>query len=246
VRNLLLTGGIRHPFEDASAALADILADAGIRSDVTLDIDGGLARLDRSAYDMVTVFALRWRMLGDPKYAPHRDAWAFTLSPPGRDALRRFVAGGGALFGLHTACLCFDDWPGWRDLLGGVWRWGASFHPPRGRVLVRPTGDGHPVVAGVEPFEVMDEVYSNLDMAGDAQPLLVARAEAGNAGDSGDPGLSWPVLWVRETGAGRVVCDALGHDRASLEQPDHRRIITRAAAWAIGADDAGPGPEPTG
>ncbi len=37
-RNLILTGGLFHPFEEASETLAGLLAPLGISSDITTDI----------------------------------------------------------------------------------------------------------------------------------------------------------------------------------------------------------------
>src|SRR5579883_830327 len=144
-RNLILTGGIGHPFDDAAPALRDILAEAGIASDITSDLEAGIAELGHGAYPLVTVYALRWRMEGSEKYAPHRAAWAFSLSAAARRSLSSHVAAGGGLLGLHTASICFDDWPEWRDLLGAAWQWGRSFHPPLGPAEVRPTSAAHAV-----------------------------------------------------------------------------------------------------
>jgi type 1 glutamine amidotransferase len=229
-RNLILTGGIRHPFADAAPALARILDGVGIRSEIATDMEGGAARLTREAFDLVTVYALRWRMLGDEKYAPHRAEWAFSPSPTMRRALSDHITNGGGLFGLHTAALCFDDWPEWRDLLGGVWVWGQSFHPPRGPVVARATERTHPITSGLTAFETIDEVYSNLTLAADVAPLMTACASAGGMQD-------WPVLWARQFGRGRVVFDALGHDRGTLEHPAHRRVLARAGLWALGRPD---------
>ena len=54
MRNLLLTGGIGHPFADAAPALAAILDAVGIRSEVTTDIEGGLARLASGGFDLAS------------------------------------------------------------------------------------------------------------------------------------------------------------------------------------------------
>lgn len=234
MRNLILTGGIRHPFEDASRALADLLEPAGFTSEVTTDIEEGIARLAGGGFALVTVYALRWRMLGDPKYAPERERWAFSLSEHGRAVLQRYVRDGGGLFGLHTACLCFDDWPEWRELLGGAWRWGKSFHPPRGPVLAEPTPVSHPITRGLAAFEVHDEVYSDLDLEGDTVALVTGRALETPARTGSAP--DQPLVWARAFGAGRVAFDGLGHDRASIEQPAHGELIRRAARWAARAD----------
>ncbi len=225
IRNLILTGGIGHPFADAAPALGGVLAEAGVASTVTDDIEAGLRTLDGGGFDLLTVYALRWRMLGNEKYAPHRDAWAFSLSVEGRERLARFVTGGGGLLGLHTALICFDDWPEWKDLLGGAWAWGRSAHPPRGTVTLRPTVTPHPITDGLPAFEVTDEAYGNLDLAPDLVPLATVEAA---------DGVAWPALWARTVGRGRAVADALGHDRAALEHPVHRRLLGRAARWAAG------------
>ncbi|CAO3439495.1 ThuA domain-containing protein [Azospirillum doebereinerae] len=225
VRNLILTGGIGHPFADAAPALDGVLSGAGVVSTVTDDIEGGLEALEGGGFDLVTVYALRWRMLGNEKYAPHRDAWAFSLSAAGRRRLARFVTDGGGMLGLHTALICFDDWPEWKELLGGAWVWGRSAHPPRGPVTLRPTAIPHPLTEGLPAFTVNDEAYGNFDLAAGVEPLATVEAE---------DGVAWPALWARHVGRGRAVADTLGHDRQTVEHPVHRRILTRAALWAAG------------
>ena len=229
LRNLILTGGIGHDFEAAASSLRDILAEAGIASEITTDLEAGCASLAGGAFDLVTVYALRWRMLGSDKYAPHRARFAFTPSAAARRALTEHVAAGRGLLGLHTACICFDDWPEWKDLLGGIWQWGSSFHPPCGPVEVRKSERSHVITDGVSRFRLTrDEVYSNLDLASDIEPLLVASAEKSGETTSG----SWPVLWARQVGRGRVVYDALGHDKTSLDHPAHRQLLCRSALWS--------------
>jgi uncharacterized protein len=39
------------------------------------------------------------------------------------------------------------------------------------------------------------------------------------------------VLWARESGGGRVVYDALGHDERSLAAAAHRQILEQAVRW---------------
>jgi type 1 glutamine amidotransferase len=225
MRNLILTGGFSHSFPDAAPALADVLADAGFASTITEHIEAGIASLAEGAFDLVTVYALRWRMLTGEKYQPYRAQWAFSLSEAGRQTLTRFVETGGGLLALHTAAICFDDWPEWRQLIGGAWIWGRSSHPPLGPVPVTPGPGTHAITAEVPPFELRDEVYGNLDMEAGVEPLLMGDAGAG----------SWPLLWARPVGKGRVVTDLLGHDRAAIEQPVHRRILTRSAQWCTRA-----------
>lgn len=232
MRTLILSGGIRHDFADNAEALAGQLAAAGFDPEIETDIEAGLARLENGGYSLLTVMALRWRMEGDAKYAPYRAEWAFSLSPEGRARLSGFVRGGGGLFGLHTAGLCFDDWEEWRQILGGVWLWGRSWHPPLGPARVTKTAEAHPLTDGLGGFDIVDEVYSGLGRARGVRPLLEARA--------GPMERAEPVLWAHRYGRGRVVFDALGHNRASIEQDSHAEIIRRAAGWAASAAEGAP------
>ena len=77
--NLILTGGINHDFVTASNALAEELIKSNIHSEVYSDLPAGLAELDHRSFDLLTVFALRWRMLDDQKYEPFRAEWAYEI-----------------------------------------------------------------------------------------------------------------------------------------------------------------------
>ena len=78
-RNLILTGGITHDFVTASDALARELMKSDIHSEIYSDFSAGLAELEARSYDLLTIFALRWRMLDDQKYEPFRDEWAYEI-----------------------------------------------------------------------------------------------------------------------------------------------------------------------
>lgn len=216
VRNLILSGGVAHDFPATSAALADVLAGIGVESEITEDLAGALASPPR--VDLITVNAFRWRMDGDD-FAEERDRWRFETPVPLREALLGHLARGGGLLAVHTASLCFDDWPEWPEILGGSWIWGKSHHPPIGPAAVR-LGAGHPIVDGLSGFEVIDEVYTDLDVLPDVEPLASASDQ--------------PLLWARAVRGGRVVYDALGHDTRSYESPVRRTLLRRAARWVLG------------
>lgn len=222
LNNLILNGGVGHDFARSSAALAALLDEVGIESDIVEDIEHGIGRLGN--YDMLTVNALRWRMLAD-KYAAQRAEWAFELSVAGGERLARFVWEGGPLLALHTASICFDNWPGWRDVLGGAWVWDRSWHPPLGPVHAEPVGSD-PIVAGLPGFDLVDEVYTDQSLLPGVEILLSAVPE---------PGVSaQPIAWKHEYGAGRVFYSGLGHDARSVNEPTHALMLKRAARWLTG------------
>jgi hypothetical protein len=145
-----------------------------------------------------------------------RAEWATTMAPEARGQIAGFVAGGGGLLALHTAVLCFDDWPAWPDLVGGTWVWGRSGHPPPGEVPVHFDADHH-LTAGLGPVTLLDERYDGLDV----QPAATVVATSPGAGGK------QPMVWVH----GRTVTDVLGHDERSLTDPTHAEVLRRAIRW---------------
>jgi uncharacterized protein len=224
VRTLLLSGGVGHPFDQTSSALAELLGEVGVAAEVTDDIEGGLAELDH--YDLLTVNALRWRMLAE-RYAHLREEWSMTLSAEGRASIEQHLAQGRGVLAIHTAAICFDDWPGWGRIVGGAWDWDRSSHPPLGPARVRVSAHGHPLTSGIDDFDILDEVYGFMALEDDVQPLLT----------SAHGGADHPLLWARTHRGARVAYDALGHDMRSYEHPTHRLIVRRLGRWITGATD---------
>lgn len=214
-RNLILSGGMYHDFQATSEALAEVLAEVGVESEITDDIAGALE--DPPEVHLITVNALRWRMRGE-RFADRRERDGFELPAHARTALLAHLERGGGLLAMHAACICFDDWPGWPRVLGATWNWERSFHPPVGWTTVRIRG-GHPVVDGLRDFDVVDEIYSDLDMLPGVTPLADAEGQ--------------PMVWARPVRRGRLVYDALGHDVRSYDSPVHRELIQRAAMWLL-------------
>lgn len=232
-RVLVVTGGpgpdhahdFCHPVTGTGPALQRLLRTAGHDVELTDDVEAAFRRLADDRPDVLVVNALRWRMEA-PQYEPWRAAFALSLSPEARASAVSFVEDGGGLVGSHTATICFDDWPGWGDLLGGAWVWGRSSHPPPGSVTIHVVKD-HPVTAGLpEAFTVTDEVYGDLALRSGTDVLAVARRTPDDA--------LQPMVWACTRGRGRVVYDALGHDVGSLTHPDHARLLAQAVAWAAG------------
>lgn len=227
---VVVSGGVAHDFPATSAELVRILGEAGFSATIEPDVEAaltGLLSTSPAQRPLVVVNLLRWTMQVD-RYAHLRDEWSISLSGAARAALVEHVHSGGGLLGMHGASICFDDWPQWRDLLGGVWRWETSSHPPlAGPVRVTVAEGAHPIVAGIGDFQIIDEVYGFLDQADDVVALMSA-SHSGN---------DHPLLWARTVGRGRVVYDALGHHVPSYAVPEHRRIVQRAALWAAGAPE---------
>jgi type 1 glutamine amidotransferase len=232
---IIFTGGINHPFDSAAPALAEVLQDAGLQPRISYEIAEVIAALQREPSALLVIYALRWSMTQHEKYLPDRPRWAFSMPLEARAAIANHVRSGGGLLGVHTASICFDDWPEWGEVLGSAWVWGQSYHPMLGPVKAR-LAKQHFLTRGLEDFAVNDEVYSNLQLAPGVEIGAWVEAAPGAKTASGDnvaPGAQ-PCLVSHRYGSGRAVYDSLGHDAASLQHPVHRRLLQRAALWACG------------
>ena len=228
-RNLILTGGLYHPFDAASETLRTALDAVDFESDITTDIHTGLGWLDDGNYDLLTVYALRFPMLAE-RFANDRALWAVTMGEADTRRIKAHLKKGGGILAMHTAAISFDDWPRWREIVGAGWIWGTSYHPPHGPVSVKMTASRHPITRGLPAFDFDEEAYSKMDLVPGIDALATVQASVQDSAS--------PCLWARDVGNGRVVYDALGHDSASIDQPTHKRILQRAALWATRSSDA--------
>lgn len=223
MRAVLLSGGIYHDYDRMSAATAGILAAGGMTVEIVTTPSDLAQALDRPA-DLVVVQALRFRMLGNEKYEPFRAEWAYETGADLVGAMGAHVARGGGVVALHTGCICFDDWPGWHEILGGGWIWGQSHHAPGLEPVTVTPSAGHPVTEGIAPFTVTDEHYRDLSLHSGAQILAQGMTAAG---------VAHPVAWSHQA-THRAVTLTIGHDLASLTTPGQARFIQQAAHWAAG------------
>jgi len=228
--NLLITGGWAHDFVHTAPVLASITdgTDAvSVKTDVVDDLDEAARALATRDFDVITVYACWFRML-DPRYSEeNRARWSRTLTPELRAGLEEHRDSGRPLFAIHTAPICFDEWPQWGEWIGGAWQWGTSFHPAPAELTIDVVGD-HPIVHGLSTFTITDERYSKLARSPQSAVQLASRPL-----ESGDTGTE-PTLWVHDRPERRAVFNALGHSVSSLEHPNHRTLIRRSMAWLLG------------
>jgi type 1 glutamine amidotransferase len=103
----------------------------------------------------------------------------------------------------------------------------------------------HPVCAGVEPFEVTDELYLCPVFEAEVTPLLATDADVSaatmidsyravrfgeRAPATEQPG-SRLVGWARDHGPSRVVYLLPGHSGETMQNPQYRRLLVNACAW---------------
>ena len=200
-----------HRFAETSGHLAEILQDLGHRTQVTEDVEAGLAEPGRCDVLVVNI--------GNPNEPrpPERIAAA------GQGLIEHLEAGRG-LLGIHVSATSLTEMAEWPRLLGGHWIRGRSMHPPQSIATVQVRRGEHPIVEGLADFEVFDERYSYLETNPDITVLCEHEFE----------GLRHPLAWTRESAQGRVVYDGLGHDVRSYDSAPHVELLERSVRWLLG------------
>jgi len=184
----------------------------------------GLAAFDLLAdADLLVVMGLHWTgMTAD---------WAGSLAyePMGgrqQAALEAFAAAGKPILAHHGGIASYDDWPRFRELVGFGWVWGTTNHSPKGDYRVEVHDTGHPVVAGVEPFGVYDELYYDVWTPDDADLTVHAHADWDGAARP-------MVMTSTGVGGGRRCYLANGHDMKAFEPDAMRKLWVNAVRWLL-------------
>lgn len=224
---LLLSGGQRqhHGYREQALYLAGALEDTGryevaIVEDAAVLLTPALAR-----YDLIIVTADR----RDPE---------FKFSKEEQEALLGWVKAGHGYVSIHGADNAAPDWlPAWRNMLGGVF---THVGLPDGKVrkgsyVVKITNTQHPITKGLNDFPLKDELYYNMQMKPDVEPLATVEHD----------GTAWPVAWTRVFGRGRVFHTPLGHrdfgpnKEDPLTNPNLLKLIVQGIDWVAAGKNGG-------
>ena len=216
--NVLIISGTNHGFAASAEVIGGFLGeDPDI--DVTVTEDKGIFTSSSLAdYDSCVLGS------GFTRSERHDDGsvtYHSELTGDQEEGLFQFVAGGKGLVGVHGT----GWWIGGKaaDLLGGH----ANWHPPGLTFTVNVTDSLHPVMQGINDFEVEDEIYMS---AWDPGIHILASAQWAEK--------AHPMAWVKPYGQGRVFYTTLGHTSDTFTRPAMQQMMRQGALWAAsGAAD---------
>ena len=194
----------------------DVLADIkeNYKSvEITASEDIEALRLENlQKYDVLMIVALKVENGDPPDFV--------------KEGIVEFLKQGGGLFVTHFAVANVQNWRDSIDIYGAMWVNGKSTHGPYHEFRVDMADETHPIVEGVRPFIVNDELYFNLLMRPDMHVIMSADEE--RAGHT----VAEPMLVTHYVYNARCVYFALGHDVKSCEPPEFRQIIVQSIEWA--------------
>lgn len=123
---------------------------------------------------------------------------------------------------LHHAILAFPDWGLWSELTGIRRRSHSNLANQTVRAEV--VNHSHPVTAGMQDWEMVDETYVMNNPSLECTPLLVTRHP-----------LSMRVLaWTKTYRQARVLCYQSGHDHKAYQNPSYRQFLRQGIYWLAG------------
>lgn len=143
-----------------------------------------------------------------------------------KEGIIEFLKGGGGLVVTHFAVSNTQEWRDSIDIFGAMWVSGKSTHGPYHQFRVDVVDEAHPIIEGVKPFTTNDELYFNLLMRPDMHVIMAANEE--RFGHT----VAEPMLATHYVHNARCVYFALGHDVASCQPPEFRKILVQSVEWA--------------
>lgn len=209
---LIILGGLYHDFDGFMRTMKSLFETKGWFVENTYDLDI-LTRLDKEDYDVVLSYTCLSKNTPEQKIpTPER------LTDEQVRSLTGWVQKGGGLLAVHSATVVGEPDPKLSLLLGGAF----LSHPAPFTFTLYPASDEHPILNGVSAFEVYDEFYIER-----CEPSVAVHMS------SRYEGVTYPMVWSKLEGVGRVVHIAPGHFPEVWGHPLYQRLVTQAVHWLI-------------
>jgi type 1 glutamine amidotransferase len=167
------------------------------------------------------------------------DAVVFYTSgnPPfNKDALVKYVSGGGALIGVHAGGDTYKDWPKYVEMIGGAFKG----HGCNDKDLVLKIEDQkHPATKMFGSEWVMhDEMYQFNQFSRDNVHVLISVDTEKSDPESlkahqMEKGKDYPVAWTNTEGKGRIFYTSPGHREDIWTNHKYQQHLIAGIKWAM-------------
>ena len=213
IRVLVVTGGHgfdHKPFYDVFNAIPSITYDSLVQPQANALI----ASPEVNKYDVLVFYDL-----------------ADSISVTQQEAYIRLLKKGSSMIFLHHALVSYQYWPEFLQIVGGQYHTRPvvvngdtlkANYEHDVNIPVKVEDKKHPVTRGIDDFEVVDEVYSDVEILPRVKPLLSTT----------HPKSMRYLAWVNHYGNSDVICIQLGHGPSCYINPDFRRLIQQAIEWS--------------
>jgi type 1 glutamine amidotransferase len=239
---LFQTGGPFHPVE----AQANLIQ-SWLPSDWKIKPAFGTEAFEQLAdADLYVAGGLHWTVLSDLSVLigsdPEPPIWESAqiekhpYIPPTealKSEFRKYVQSGRPILAFHSGILSYDDWPEYGQLLGFRWELGITDHTLYAGWKVK-TKSSHAIVRGVPDYDLIDELYYNVQIEAGMNAEMHAYAEFGP--EQSRPA-KFPMVITgtggRIAGAGKTAYLANGHSMKTFECEALRPLWINALKWLL-------------
>ncbi|MGD0497994.1 MAG: ThuA domain-containing protein [Bryobacteraceae bacterium] len=152
------------------------------------------------------------------------------IGPEAQSRLQTFVENGKGVISLHHSIVDYTSWPWWyEEVTGGKFfvqalgPHGKSEYHEGVEFLVTPVKgeERHPVLRGVGPLWVYDEMYRGMWRSPKIEVLM----------ETENPGNDRPVVYVGPHPKARILYIQLGHSDHTMRDPGFQRLMQNAILW---------------
>lgn len=166
-----------------------------------------------------------------PLFGAKRSDNAFT-------GLIDYVVNGGSIIVIHIIS------PGAIDEGAQVFGGRFRMHPPYNRYRIEPADVSHPILEGIEPFEIDDELHQLYTEEFIEKTILLNCVNDDGRICARGPiphqdiyakngGIKVPIAWCHEFGKGRIIYTCPGHNAESFKNPEYRKFLKRCGKWLL-------------
>jgi type 1 glutamine amidotransferase len=211
---LILAGDNYHDANDAFEGVGSVLRKEGIEVEYTTDF-AALGREMLADKDLFVILRDGMEFPNGQEAGPV--AW---MQPEQEGAIEQFVLAGGGFMPLHNSGWGYP-WKGsYRRTMGGYY----VGHPAIAQFKVEVVNKSHPIAAGVESYEIVDEQHFLWFDYDRVEVLLISQGQDGRQSVAG---------WAYEYGKGRVVYLANGHTLEVLQHSTYQKLLHNATRWLL-------------
>lgn len=153
------------------------------------------------------------------------------ITPAQQEAYIGLLKKGASMIFLHHSLVSYQKWPEFIKIVGGQYHTDPvvvngdtlrANYEHGVSISVKVEDKKHPVTRGISDFDIVDEVYSDVEILPTVKPLLSTT----------HPKSMRYLAWVNHYANSEVICIQLGHGPTAYSNPNYRKLLQQAIEWS--------------
>lgn len=158
------------------------------------------------------------------------DLWD-SITPKQQKAYNSLLKKGTSMIFLHHSLVSYQHWPEFIKIVGGQYYTSPvvvngdtlrANYEHDVNISVKVEDKKHPVLQDINDFDIVDEVYSDVEILPAVKPLL----------STAHPKSMRYLSWVNHYKHSNIICIQLGHGPSAYANPNYRKLVQQAIEWS--------------